>query len=67
MGYKGESIGDKLKKVERSDFITLDKAWSAHKVRNRIAHKGTAFVLSRGEAEEAIDNYKQVFEEFYYI
>jgi hypothetical protein len=67
MGYKGDSIGEKLKKVERSDFITLDKAWEAHKVRNRVAHKGSDFVLSRDEAEKAIDLYKEVFEEFYYV
>lgn len=67
MGYKGDSIGDKLKTVEPSDFLTLDKAWEAHKIRNRIAHKGSEYVLSRDDAEKAIELYREVFSEFYFI
>lgn len=67
MQYKGDSIGEKLKQVEKSDFITLDKAWEAHKIRNRVAHGGVDWALTRGDAEKAIDNYKEVFKEFYYI
>ncbi len=67
MGYKGDSLGEKLKKVERSDFLTIDSAWEAHKIRNQIAHKGTDYVLSRDEAEKAIELYKEVFSEFYFI
>lgn len=67
MGYHGDGVGDKLKQVEPSDFITLDRAWEAHKIRNRIAHKGTSHALSRDEAERAIKLYEQVFEEFYYV
>ncbi|HRY31048.1 MAG TPA: hypothetical protein P5328_01515 [Candidatus Paceibacterota bacterium] len=67
MGYKGESIGDKLKKVERSDFLTVESAWEAHKIRNRVAHKGSDYILSRDEAERAIKLYEEVFREFYFI
>ena len=66
MGYHGETIGDRLKAIEESDFLTLDKAWEAHKVRNRIAHEGT-FVLTKREARRVIDLYREVFEEFHYI
>ncbi len=67
MGYPGESIADKLKIVEPSDFHTLNEAWEAHKVRNRIAHSGTDFHLSRSEAERVFALYKKVFEEFYFV
>ncbi|HMO78900.1 MAG TPA: hypothetical protein PJ997_02355 [Candidatus Paceibacterota bacterium] len=67
MGYKGDSIGEKLKQVEKSDFLTLDSAWEAHKIRNRIAHKGSNYVLSKDDAERAIELYRAVFSEFYYI
>ena len=63
MGYHGETIGEKLKMIEASDFLTLDKAWEAHKIRNRIAHEG-AFVLGKREARRVIALYRQVFEEF---
>lgn len=67
MGYHGESIADKLKLVEKSDFQTIDLAWEAHKIRNRIAHSGSEFHLSRSEAERTFELYKKVFEEFYFI
>jgi hypothetical protein len=67
MGYNGVTIGDKLKTVEKSDFITLDKAWSAHRVRNQIAHDGSAFKLHRDVAERTIKDFEEVFREFYYI
>jgi hypothetical protein len=67
MQYEGVTIGDKLKNVERSDFITLDKAWSAHKVRNQIAHDGSNFKLTRELAEKTIKDFEEVFREFYYI
>ncbi len=66
MGYKGESVGEKLKKVAKGDFATLDDAWEAHKVRNQIAHEG-GFTLDHHEAKAAVDKYKKVFEEFYYV
>ncbi len=66
MGYHGETIGERLKTVEESDFLTLDNAWEAHKVRNRIAHEGE-FVLTKREARRVIDLYKEVFEEFHFI
>jgi hypothetical protein len=67
MGHEGDSIGDKLKKIEESDFITLNKAWEAHKIRNHIAHRGGDFLFSKNEAERVVNLYRQVFEEFYYI
>ncbi|HEY0907948.1 MAG TPA: hypothetical protein VGE35_01220 [Candidatus Paceibacterota bacterium] len=67
MGYQGDSIGDKLKGIEKSDFVTLDAAWEAHKVRNRIAHDGSDYPLNDREARRVIELYQKVFEEFYYI
>ncbi len=64
MGLPGDTMGDKLKAVEKSDFTTVDKAWEAHKVRNQIAHEGAAFVLSQHEAKRVIALYQDVFEEF---
>ena len=37
MGYPGDNLGERLKAVEPSDFLTLNEAWEAHKVRNQIA------------------------------
>jgi hypothetical protein len=67
MGYHGDSLGEKLKSVEASDFLTLPKAWEAHAVRNRIAHEGAAFALSQREARRIIGLYEEVFKEFRYV
>ena len=62
--YQGETIGEQLKQVEPSDFLTLNDAWEAHKVRNEIAHTGSTFVLSDVVARHTIVRYENVFREF---
>jgi len=66
-GYRGETVSDKLKRVEPSDFQTIENAWEAHKVRNTIAHEGSEFVISEREARRVIGLYQSVFEEFHYL
>jgi hypothetical protein len=67
LGYRGESIGEKLKRVAKGDMKSLNDAWEAHKVRNQIAHEGSSVNLSHHEAKNVISMYRRVFEEFYYI
>jgi len=67
MGYHGDSLGEKLKGVEKSDFLSLDQAWEAHAVRNKIAHEGSAFALTDREAKRVVKLYEDVFNEFHYI
>jgi len=67
MGYIQPSLGEKLKSVEKSDFLSIDKAWEAHKVRNQIAHAGSDFVFSHQEANRIVNLYKDIFTEFDFI
>lgn len=67
MGYPGVGIGDKLKNIESGDFKTLDKAWEAHKVRNRIAHDGGEYKFTHSEAVRITGLYYDVFKEFYWV
>lgn len=62
-GYQGESVGEKLKSVDSNDLASLDDAWEAHKVRNQIAHEGSAFELSEALAQRTIQRYEGVFRE----
>jgi hypothetical protein len=64
LSLPGESVGEKLKAVEPSDFDTLDQAWEAHKIRNAIAHQGSDFILNQREAKRVIGLYSEVFKEF---
>lgn len=63
----GDTIGEKLKAVERSDFNTIDSAWEAHKARNMIAHEGANFLLNQRETRRIIGLYRAVFKEFFLI
>jgi uncharacterized membrane protein len=67
IGYKGENLGEKLKSVEPSDFLTLNEAWEAHKIRNKIAHEGLSFQIDHREAKRVISLFEKVFKEFNYI
>lgn len=67
MGYDGNSIGEMLKNVDKANFVTLDDAWRAHRIRNIIAHEGANYELSKDEAERTIRLYKRVFDEFYFV
>jgi hypothetical protein len=66
-GYRGGTIGDMLKEANPIQFTTLDMAWTAHKIRNQIAHGGEGFTLTEREAKGTVDLYRRVFEEFDYI
>ncbi|MDO8482848.1 MAG: hypothetical protein Q7S86_03460 [bacterium] len=67
MSYRGETLADKLKAVEKSDFLSIDKAWEAHRVRNAVAHEGSNFQITDREARRVVALYEEVFREFHYI
>jgi len=64
-GYHGDTIGEKLKGIESSDLDTLNDAWEAHKVRNDIAHQGSAYPFSESLARRTISRYENVFRELH--
>jgi hypothetical protein len=66
MGYRGENLGERLKAVEPSDFVTLNDAWEAHKIRNAIAHEA-GYDLTQREAKRVIKLFENVFREFGYL
>ena len=63
-GYKGDTMADKMKQIERADFNTVDSAWEAHRVRNRIAHEGSAHLLNSREVDRIMRLYERVLKEF---
>ena len=67
LNLPGDTIGEKLKAVEKSDFNTIEYAWEAHKARNMIAHEGSDFLLNQREVRRIISLYEAVFKEFFLI
>ena len=64
---EGISVGEKLKSTNKDRFKSLDDAWEAHIVRNKIAHGGLQFELTKREAQRVIYLYEKVFREFGHI
>lgn len=67
MGYQGDTIAEKMKGIERSDFNSIDRAWEGHKIRNQIAHEGGNFRLTNREARRTVSLFEKVFKEFHFI
>jgi len=64
LGLDGDNVGEKLKAANAAHFHTLQDAWEAHKVRNDIAHQGSAYQLTDHLAYRTIGRYENVFREF---
>ncbi|MBY0328485.1 hypothetical protein K2Q02_00085 [Patescibacteria group bacterium] len=60
-GFHGDTIGDKLKQITPDQFGSVQIAWEAHKVRNRIAHQGSDFTLTQPESRRVLSYYEIVF------
>lgn len=61
-GYPGDTMGDRLKNIDKSQIVTLDGLWEAHKIRNRLAHDPSYF-LRYGEAKRAVQLYEKTLKE----
>ena len=62
-GYIGETVAELLDDGAKKGMITLDKAWEAHRVRNRVVHEGMNYDFPKEQAERTLRNYSSVFEE----
>lgn len=59
-GYQGNNVSEMLKVAS---FKTVQLAWDAHAVRNRIAHQGSEFQLTEREAKRTFLLYESVLRE----
>jgi hypothetical protein len=60
-GFHGDTTSDKLKQVTPDKLPSIQIAWEAHKIRNRIAHDGAAFVLTMPEARRLLSYFEIIF------
>ena len=58
MGYQGETLGDRLQKIDSAILPSLQEIWQAHKLRNDIVHNPD-FNVTIEEAEEIIRIYEK--------
>src|SRR3989344_1019282 len=63
LGYRGDTMGDRMAKIKPAQFPNLEDAWRVHKVRNFIAHD-PSYKMSKETALRAIKIYELIFNEF---
>lgn len=63
IGALGDTVADRLKSVNEHTLPSVQKAWQAHLVRNRLAHDGANFALSQHEARRIIGLFETVLKE----
>ena len=61
-GFRGQTLGDRLKQITSAQLENIDQIWEAHKLRNRIAHE-TDFKMNRDLAERALAIYQKTFKD----
>ncbi len=61
-GYQGETLSDRLKIVDRVQMPSLDDVWSAHRLRNLVAHEPTA-QHPQDSIRYALKAYEKAFKE----
>ncbi len=63
LGYQGETMAERMKKIKNTEYPSVEGLWRAHKIRNEIAHTSD-FILGTKEAENTLHNYEQFLKEF---
>lgn len=58
MGFKGETLGNRLKQVTTDILPSIEETWEAHKIRNNIVHDPD-YKLTLDQAQKALEIYEQ--------
>lgn len=67
IGYRGDTLGEKLSRIHPAQLQSLEELWVAHKVRNRIAHESGHFSLSKEQTDKTLKFFEKVLTELEYI
>lgn len=62
VGYKGDSIDERLQNVNTVQFPTLAEAWRAHQV-CKFIEEDLNYLPTREVAEKTIEIYRNIFKE----
>lgn len=60
LGYKGTTMGDRMKQIKPGKFPMLEDAWRVHRVRNYIVHDPT-YHISAQAASRVFGIYQAIF------
>jgi hypothetical protein len=60
--FPGDTMGERLMNINKTQLLSIDGLWEAHKVRNRLAHEPNYF-LRHAEALRAIRMFEATLKE----
>lgn len=66
MGLSGDSMGERMKSLDKSRLLSLDDLWEAHRARNEIAHSPEKAV-TKHRATSTIALFEKVLREMGYL
>lgn len=61
-GLQGETMADRLKRLNPAQLSNIESVWQVHKMRNRIVHEPD-FHVTHAEAEYAVEVYRAALKE----
>jgi hypothetical protein len=67
LNYEGRTVAEKLQQISTANAGWLGDAWEAHKIRNRVAHEGSSFELTREIFMKTMAQFERVFKQNYVI
>ena len=62
-GIAGDTVSELLEGAKTNGYMSIQNAWDAHLIRNKIAHEGSDYPLSQIEARRVIKMFQNFFEE----
>jgi hypothetical protein len=62
-GIAGNTVSELLEGAKSNGYMSIQNAWDAHLIRNKIAHEGSEYPLSQIEARRVIKMFQNFFEE----
>ena len=62
MGYKGDSMTDRLNQIDAKKISNIDKVWQAHKLRNNIVYNPD-YKLDRELADKSFEAFEKALRE----
>lgn len=67
IGFRGLTLGDKIKSIDERNFANLKNLWEAHTVRIKIDNGGPEYKITKEEAKGALDKYEKALKELKYL
>lgn len=61
LGYPGETMGERLRSAS-GRFKNTDAVWSAHKLRNQIAHEA-GFIAGKPRVKQAVNDLRRALQD----